>query len=68
MVLVTISSDFRIVIPREIRDELNLVRGQRLLVAVRDGRIELTRAEAPFVARGYLRGIDSKVPRERDRD
>ncbi len=41
--------------------------GQRVEVLVYEGRLELVPVEDLASARGFLRGIDTEVPREGDR-
>jgi len=64
---VTISPKFQVVIPKRIREALNLRPGQKVL-AIRVGeRIELVPLLDTAQRRGFLRGIDTDVPRETDR-
>jgi AbrB family looped-hinge helix DNA binding protein len=64
---VTVSSKFQLVIPQRAREQLGLAPGQKMQVIVYDGRIELLPVRPAKKMRGFLRGIDTKVPRERDR-
>lgn len=64
---VTISPEFQVVIPKRIREAPNLRPGQKVL-AIRVGeRIELIPLLDTAQRRGFLRGIDTDVPREADR-
>ncbi len=67
MEAVKISSKFQVVIPREVRERLNLVPGQRLQVIAFGDRIELIPERDIREMRGFLRGIDTRVDREKDR-
>jgi len=67
MKTVRLSPKFQVVIPKEIREELSLRPGQRIQAMVYDGRIELVLVKAPRELRGFLKGIDTRVPREPDR-
>jgi len=67
MVTITISSKFQIVIPKAIRHLLRLSTGQKLHAIVYDDRIELIPVRRLEEMRGFLKGIDTRVPRERDR-
>jgi AbrB family looped-hinge helix DNA binding protein len=58
METVTITPKFQVVIPKDIRDRLKL----RHL-----DRIELVPVRSVRKMKGFLRGIDTAVPRERDR-
>ncbi|MEK7444876.1 MAG: AbrB/MazE/SpoVT family DNA-binding domain-containing protein [candidate division NC10 bacterium] len=64
---VTISPKFQVVIPRDIRKSLGLVPGQKVQALVYEDRIELIPLRPIRKMRGFLRGIDTAVPRERDR-
>ncbi|OGK81115.1 MAG: AbrB family transcriptional regulator [Candidatus Rokubacteria bacterium GWA2_70_23] len=64
---VTISPKFQVVIPRGIRKSLGLVPGQKVQALVYEDRIELIPLRPIRKMRGFLRGIDTTVPRERDR-
>ncbi|MBI2527559.1 MAG: AbrB/MazE/SpoVT family DNA-binding domain-containing protein [Candidatus Rokubacteria bacterium] len=64
---VTISPKFQVVIPRGIRKSLGLVPGQKVQALVYEDRIELIPLRPIRRMRGFLRGIDTTVPRERDR-
>ena len=64
---VTISPTFRVVIPKRIRDALCLRPGQKVLALHVDDRVELVPLLEPEARRGFLRGIDTDVPRDADR-
>lgn len=67
MSAVTVSPTFQVVIPREIREALKLVPGQKVQAFEYDGRVELVPVRPAKSLRGFLRGLDTTVPRERDR-
>ena len=67
MAAVTVSPKFQVVIPKEIRRKLGLSPGQRIQVIVYGDRIELIPVRAVKRMRGFLKGIDTRVPREEDR-
>lgn len=67
MSIVTISSGYRIVIPRDVRERLGLKPGQQVQVLPLEGRIELIPLRPIEAARGFLRGIDTTVSRDEDR-
>jgi len=67
MTVVTISSRFQVVIPKDVRERLNLKPGQQVDAIPFRGRVELIPVEPVESMRGALRGIDTKVPREDDR-
>lgn len=67
MTVVTVSSRYQIVIPREVRSLLKLQPGQKVQALPFKGRVELIPLEPIEAARGFVRGIDARVPREGDR-
>jgi AbrB family looped-hinge helix DNA binding protein len=67
MEAVKISPKFQVVIPREVREKLQLVAGQRMQVVAYGNRIELIPERDITEMRGFLEGIDTEVAREPDR-
>ena len=67
MDVVTISPKFQVVIPRSVRERLNLSPGQKVQALVYDGRVELIPLRPARALRGFLKGIDTAVPRDADR-
>jgi AbrB family looped-hinge helix DNA binding protein len=67
METVTISPKFQVVIPKAIRTRLKLRAGQKVQAIVYEDRIELVPVRPARQLKGFLRGIDTTVPRERDR-
>jgi AbrB family looped-hinge helix DNA binding protein len=67
MQTVTVSPKYQVVIPKKIRDALKLRPGQKMRVIEYDGRIELIPDRDISELRGYLKGIDTRVEREKDR-
>ncbi len=67
METVLVSPKYQIVIPRAIRDALGIRPGQRVQIIQYQNRIELIPLMAPRRVRGFLKGIDTTVKRERDR-
>lgn len=64
---VTISPKFQVVIPKRIREGLDLRPGQKIQAIQYGDRVELVPVRPAREMRGYLRGIDTSVPREADR-
>lgn len=67
MQTVTVSPKYQVVIPKQIRETLKLKPGQKMRIIEYEGRIELIPDRAISELRGFLRGIDAKFQRERDR-
>jgi AbrB family looped-hinge helix DNA binding protein len=67
MATVTISPKFQVVIPKDIRKKLNLAPGQKVQTIVFEDRIELIPVRPVKKMRGFVKGIDTTVPREDDR-
>lgn len=67
MYTVTISPKFQVVIPLAIRESLRLEPGQKVQALRFENRIEFIPLKPMKSMRGFLKGIDTSVPRERDR-
>lgn len=67
MQAVTVSPKFQVVIPLAVREAMGLRAGVKLQVVHFENRIELIPVRSSKSLRGSLRGIDTTVPRERDR-
>ncbi len=67
MSTVTISPKFQVVIPKDVREKLGLTPGQKIQTIVFQDRIELIPVKPVKRMRGFLKGIDTSVPREVDR-
>ena len=64
----TISPKFQVVIPKAIRELLKLRPGQKVQAIVYNNRIELIPVRPIEQMRGFLKGIDTDVEREDDRE
>jgi bifunctional DNA-binding transcriptional regulator/antitoxin component of YhaV-PrlF toxin-antitoxin module len=62
---VTLSSEFKVEIPQEMREALGLKPGQRLQAFQFQNRIELIPWMPMHEARGMFPGIDTDIERER---
>ena len=63
----TISPKYQVVIPKKIREAMHLTPGQKVQVITYEGRIELIPVQPMHQMKGFLKGIDTDVPREGDR-
>ncbi len=64
---VTVSSKYQIVIPRNVRKSMGIKPGEKVQVMQYEDRIELIPQRRLKEMRGFLKGIDTRVPRDRDR-
>lgn len=67
METVTVSPKFQVVIPRSVRESLDIRPGQKMDVFEYDGRIEFVPLRHPRELRGFANGIDTTVERDPDR-
>ena len=67
MTSVTVSPKYQIVIPKEIRESMGIVAGQKVQITSYQGRIEVIPLKPIKEMRGFLKGIDTTVLREQDR-
>jgi AbrB family looped-hinge helix DNA binding protein len=64
---VTVSPKFQVVIPRTVRDNLQLRPGQRMQVIEYSGRVEFIPERDIADLRGFVKGINTDFSREEDR-
>ena len=64
---VTVSPKYQVVIPKTIREALNVRPGQKMQVVEYAGRIELIPERDIKELRGFLKGINTEFKREKDR-
>ncbi|MBL0208831.1 MAG: AbrB/MazE/SpoVT family DNA-binding domain-containing protein [Propionivibrio sp.] len=67
MSTVTLSPKFQVVIPLQIREALGLKAGQKVEAMQYLDRVEFIPVRSAREMRGFLKGIDTTVPREKDR-
>jgi AbrB family looped-hinge helix DNA binding protein len=67
MDVVTISPKYQVVIPRSVRERLQLEPGQKVQAIVYGDRVELIPLRTARSLRGFVRGIDTGVDRDADR-
>ena len=64
---VTVSPKYQVVIPKGVRESMGIVSGQKIQVLTYEDRIVLIPIEPIEKLRGFLKGIDTTVKREKDR-
>ena len=67
MTEVTVSPKFQVVIPKEIRESMGIVSGQKVQMIKYKNRIELIPLNTMSEMKGFLKGIDTEVRRDDDR-
>ena len=67
MEAVKISPKYQVVIPKKLRDALNLSPGQKVQMVAFEDRIEMIPVRKISEMKGFLKGIDTAVKREADR-
>ena len=67
MLTVTISPKYQIVIPKEVREALHLKPGEQLHVFHYQNRLEFVPVKDIKKMRGFLKGIDTTIERDKDR-
>lgn len=67
MQAVTVSPKFQVVIPKSVREALQLRPGQKMQVIEYEGRIELIPERDIRELRGFLKGINTNFEREKER-
>ncbi len=67
MTSVTVSPKFQVVIPKEVRESMGIVSGQKIQILTYQNRIELIPIKPMKKMKGFLKGINTTVKRDKDR-
>ena len=67
MTAVTVSPKFQIVIPKDVRESMGIFSGQKIQVLTYQNRIELIPIKPMKKMKGFLKGINTDVERDKDR-
>ena len=67
MTAVTVSPKFQIVIPKDVRESMGIVSGQKVQVLTYRNRIELIPIRPMKKMKGFLKGLNTEVKRDKDR-
>ena len=67
MTSVTVSPKYQVVIPKLVRESMGIVAGQKIQVLTYQNRIELIPIQPMKKMRGFLKGINTSVKRDKDR-
>jgi AbrB family looped-hinge helix DNA binding protein len=68
MPILTVSPKYQVVVPKEIREQMDIKPGQKVDMMIYDGTIVLVPLRPIEELRGVLKGIDAKFEREPDRE
>ncbi len=64
---VTVSPKFQVVIPKDVRESMGIISGQKVQMLTYCNRIELIPIKPMREMKGFLTGIDTEMPRDKDR-
>jgi len=67
MQTVTVSPKYQVVIPKLIREKLEIAPGQKIQAILYNNRIEMIPIQPIKKMRGFLKGIDTNIERDEDR-
>ncbi len=67
MPAVTVSPKYQVVIPKEVRESMGIFSGQKIQMITYQNRIELIPIKPIKKLKGFLKGIDTGVSRDKDR-
>ncbi len=67
MTSVTVSPKYQVVIPKSVRESMGIVSGQKIQILTYQNRIELIPIQPMKKMRGFLKGINTSVRRDKDR-
>jgi AbrB family looped-hinge helix DNA binding protein len=67
MSTVALSPKFQVVIPKQIREALSLISGQRMQVSLSHGRVVFEPEKTMISMRGRWPGLDTNITRDTDR-
>lgn len=67
MTAVTVSPKYQVVIPKDVRESMGIYSGQKIQVLTYQNRIELIPIKPMKEMRGFLKGIDTDIERDKDR-
>jgi AbrB family looped-hinge helix DNA binding protein len=67
MTAVTVSPKYQVVIPKEVRESMGIFSGQKIQILTYQNRIELIPIQPMKKLKGFLKGIETDVKRDKDR-
>jgi len=67
MTVVTVSPKYQVVIPLDVRESMQIKPGEKVQIFQYENRIEFIPLKKLKKLRGFLKGINTTVPRDKDR-
>ena len=67
MTAVTVSPKYQVVIPKDVRESMGIISGQKIQMLIYQNRIELIPIQPMKKLKGFLKGIETDVKRDKDR-
>lgn len=67
MAVVTVSPKYQVVIPRDVRESMGIKPGEKVQIFQYGDRIEFIPVKKLSRMRGFIKGINTVVKREKDR-
>jgi len=67
MTTVTVSPKYQVVIPKSVRESMGIISGQKIQILTYQNRIELIPIQPMKKMRGFLKGINTSVKRDKNR-
>ncbi len=67
METVKVSPKYQVVIPKSLRESFGIISGEKMQIIAYDNRIELIRIGPMKKLKGFLKGINTNVNREKDK-
>ena len=67
METISITGDFKLILNQDILEKAGFFPGQEIQISLKSNLLELSKKKNPKSLKGFLKGIDTKVPREMDR-
>ena len=67
MTVVTVSPKYQVVIPKDVRESMGIFSGQKIEILTHKNRIELIPIKPMKQMRGFLKGINIDVKRDKNR-
>lgn len=62
-----VSNDFKLVLNKDILEKAGFLPGQEIKINLRENTLELSSKKGGKSLKGFLKGIETDVPREKDR-